>query len=51
MRGLQGSFRRLKDDLLYEERGERKTVGQNQIKTVFMGLLEKDVDGMLRCAL
>ena len=66
MRGLQGSFPRLKDDLLYEERGERKltlfsiiylynfravTVGQNQIKTVFMGLLEKDVDSMLRCAL
>jgi hypothetical protein len=51
MRGLQGSFPRLKDCLLYEERGERKiilhivvllsnysasTVGINQIQSSFM---------------
>ena len=51
MRGLQGSFPRLKDRLLYEERGERKiilhlivllynyrasTVGINQIQSSFM---------------
>jgi DDE superfamily endonuclease len=51
MRGLQGSFPRLKDRLRYEERGERKiilhlivllynfrasTVGLNQIQSTFM---------------
>jgi hypothetical protein len=51
MRGLQGLFPRLKDRLLYEERGERKiilhlvlllfnfrssTVGMNQIQFSFM---------------
>ncbi len=51
MRGLQGSFPRIKDRLRYEERGERKiilqlivylynfrasTVGQNQIQSTYM---------------
>ena len=58
MRGLQGSFPRLKDDILFEDYGERKlilfsiiylynfratNVGQNQIKSTFTGLLAKDV--------
>jgi hypothetical protein len=59
MRGLQGSFPRLKDRLLYEERGERKiilrmivllynfraaTVGQNQIRSSFMPYLDRDTN-------
>ena len=58
MRGLQGSFPRLKDRLQYEERGERRiilllvallynfraeTVGQNQIQSTFMPFLKLDV--------
>jgi hypothetical protein len=56
MRGLQGSFPRLTDKILYEERGERRimlemivllynyrasTVGQNQIQSSFMPHLER----------
>ena len=56
MRGLQASFPRLKDCLVYEEVGERKliillivllynfhasTIGQNQITSVFMPWLER----------
>jgi hypothetical protein len=59
MRGLQGSFPRLKDRLPYEERGERKiilqmivllynfrasTVGQNQIRSTFMPYLDRDAN-------
>jgi hypothetical protein len=55
MRGLQGSFPRIKDRLQYEERGERRiillllallynfraeTVGQNQIQSTFMPFLK-----------
>ena len=57
MRGLQGSFPRLKDRLVYEERGERKIilhlivllynfrssmVGINQIQSTFMPHLERN---------
>jgi hypothetical protein len=59
MRGLQGSFPRLKDRLLYEERGERRiilemvvllynyrasTVGMNQIQSTFMPYLERSAN-------
>jgi len=59
MRGLQASFPRLKDRLLYDEVGERKiilelivllfnflavTVGQNQITSVFMPWLERNAN-------
>jgi len=59
MRGLQGSFPRLKDRFFYEERGERKlilqmvvllynfrasTVGQNQIQSSFMTHLLRDAN-------
>ena len=59
MRGLQGSFPRLKDRIKYEERGERKlilqmivllynfrasTVGQNQISSSFMPHLLRDAN-------
>ena len=62
MRGLQGSFPRLKDRLQYEERGERKiilllvallynfrasTVGQNQIQSTFMPHLKQDVNNYI----
>lgn len=57
MRGLQGSFPRLKDRLMYEERGERRiilemivllynyrasTVGINQIQSSFMPHLKRN---------
>ena len=59
MRALQGSFPRLKDRLLYEERGERRiilemivllfnyrasTVGMNQIQSSFMPHLERSAN-------
>jgi DDE superfamily endonuclease len=59
MRGLQGSFPRLKDRLKYEERGERRiilemvvllynfrasTVGMNQIQSTFMPHLERSAN-------
>ncbi len=59
MRGLQGSFPRLKDRLEYEERGERRiilemivllynfrasTVGLNQIQSTFMPNLERSAN-------
>jgi hypothetical protein len=59
MRGLQGSFPRLKDRIMYEERGERRlilelvvllynfrasVVGMNQIQSVFMPWLEKNAN-------
>ena len=59
MRGLQGSFPRLKDRILYEETGERKiilqmivllynfrasTVGLNQIQSSFMPYLEREAN-------
>jgi hypothetical protein len=59
MRGLQGSFPRLKDRILYEERGERRlilhmivllynfrasTVGQNQIQSSFMPHLNRSAN-------
>ena len=59
MRGLQGSFPRLKDRLLYEERGERRvilemivllynyrasTVGMNQIQSSFMPHLQRSAN-------
>lgn len=59
MRGLQGSFPRLKDTLAYEERGERSTilelivhvynvrstlVGINQILNSYMPSLDKSCD-------
>jgi hypothetical protein len=63
MRGLQGSFPRLKDRLLYEERGERKiilhlivllynfrasTVGINQIQSSFMPHLLRSANKFAR---
>jgi DDE superfamily endonuclease len=63
MRGLQGSFPRLKDRLIYEERGERKiilhlivllynfrasTVGINQIQSSFMPHLERSANTFVR---
>jgi len=57
MRGLQGSFPRIKDHFLYEENGERlpmllcvvhlfnfrtRYVGLNQIRSVFLPLLEQN---------
>ena len=63
MRGLQGSFPRLKDRLLYEERGERKiilhlvvllynfrasTVGINQIQSSFMPHLQRSANKFAR---
>jgi DDE superfamily endonuclease len=63
MRGLQGSFPRLKDRLLYEERGERKiilhlivllynfrasTVGINQIQSSFMPNLLRSANRFAR---
>ena len=62
MRGFQASFPRLKDPLMYEERGERKvilqmmvllynfrasTVGQNEIQSSFMASLERDANEYL----
>ena len=62
MRGLQGSFPRITERLHYELLGERKyivmsmillynwrasTVGQNQIRTVYMPNLDVDVDQYL----
>jgi hypothetical protein len=59
MRGLQGSFPRLKDHFIYEENGERKlaihsivllynfrasTVGLNQIQSSFMPFLERSAN-------
>jgi hypothetical protein len=59
MRGLQGSFPRLRDRLKYEERGERRiilemivllfnfrssTVGLNQIQSTFMPNLERSAN-------
>jgi len=59
MRGLQGSFPRLKDRLKYEERGERRiilemvvllynfrasTVGLNQIQSTFMPHLDRSAN-------
>jgi hypothetical protein len=59
MRGLQGSFPRLKDRMIYEEGGERRiiielvvllynycaaTVGINQIQSVFMPHLERNAN-------
>jgi len=63
MRGIQGSFPRVKDKIIYEERGERlvmlqlivrlynfraNTVGINQIKNVFMPNLEEISDEALK---
>jgi hypothetical protein len=63
MRGLQGSFPRLKDRLLYEERGERKfilemivllynyrasTVGINQIQPTYMPYLCRSANNLIR---
>jgi DDE superfamily endonuclease len=63
MRGLQGSFPRLKDRLLYEDRGERKiiihlvvllfnyrasTVGINQIQSSFMPHLVRSANKFAR---
>ena len=57
MRCLQGSFPRLKERFIYEERGERalmlrlvvliynyrvNTVGINQIRNIYMPWLEED---------
>ena len=62
MRGLQGSFPRITERLHFELRGERKyiimtmillynwrasTVGQNQIRTVYIPNLDVDVDEYL----
>ena len=63
MRGLQGSFPRLRDRIKYEDRGERRInikmmtllfnlrsnlVGINQIKSVYMPILESDqLDAMM----
>ena len=62
MRGLQGSFPRLKDRIKYEEKGERKlilqmfillynfrasTVGQNQIRSTFMTSLDRNANEYL----
>ena len=59
MRGIQGSFPRLKDKIIFEERGERQiiiqliarlynfrsnTVGINQLKSVYMPNLEEISD-------
>ena len=59
MRGLQGSFPRLKDRLKFEKRGERRvilqlvillynfratTVGMNQIQSSFMPYLERSAN-------
>lgn len=61
MRGLQGSFPRLKDRFIYEERGDRKlmlemiprlynfrtrTVGISQIQSVYMPWLDKSAWGV-----
>ena len=63
MRGLQGSFPRLKDRLPYEERGERKlilemivllynyrasTVGMNQIQSTYMPHLRRSANSIIR---
>lgn len=63
MRALQGSFPRLKDRMIYEERGERKLilvsmvrlfnirarlVGINQIQSVYMPHLEREANHILR---
>jgi hypothetical protein len=63
MRGLQGSFPRLKDRIPYEERGERKQllqlvvllfnyrtekVGFNQIKTVYTQSLQSTANDLVR---
>jgi hypothetical protein len=62
MCGLQGSFPQMKNRLQYEERGERRiilllvgllynfraeTVGQNQIQSTFMPLLQLDVGNFI----
>jgi hypothetical protein len=62
MRGLQGSFPRLKDCLLYEERGERtlilemilqlynywaSTVGINQIQSTYMPYLHRSANNLI----
>lgn len=62
MRALQGSFPRLRDRLIYENRGERKLilqsiillynyraakVGQNQIQSTFMPCLDRDANQVL----
>lgn len=62
MRGLQGSFPRLKDRIFYEERGERKiillmvillfnfrasSVGQNQIRSSFMRHLDRNANAYM----
>ena len=62
MGGLQGSFPRLKDTLIYEERGERQIimevivrlfnlrsnlVGINQIKNTFIPSLDKDCEKLI----
>ena len=62
MRGLQGSFPRLKDRIMFEDRGERKliiqsiillynfrasTVGQNQIRTTFCSALARSANQYL----
>jgi DDE superfamily endonuclease len=64
MCGLQSSFPRLKDHLLYEERGERRiilemivllynyhasTIGINQIQSLFMPHLERSANTFLFC--
>jgi hypothetical protein len=62
MRGLQGSFPRLKDRLIYEERGERRiilemlvllynyrasTVGINQIQSTYMPYLARSANDLI----
>jgi len=63
MRGFQGSFPRLKDRMIYEERGERRIIltmvtllynfrasnlGMNQIRSSFMPHLDRDANEYMR---
>jgi hypothetical protein len=62
MRGFQSSFPRLKEQIRYEARGERKItlmlvtllynyrvakVGQNQIRSVYMPYLDRNVEHII----